>query len=220
MITLEDIKSQFLSTTGNYLIDGSEFEEFIGMKDSALIFILKRALATYSKYKPLRRTGVLELVSEKVFNGTNSSGNPEDIPSIIIEIENKSRVWPLHFAMSSVRTMAVPTRSSYYIPKNLWKYSARKLWFAMAAGNYVCSYGVEYPIEVDGSVISLSLEDDRFINLLMAEMMIAIGRSRKNFASKDLPFDMGGAEMASEGESLRSTTIEEIRISSAFQMVF
>jgi hypothetical protein len=190
MLTKQEIVDYFLAKSGQFIIP--DFMATTGMSDPILKALIKNSLKKYSDYIPVIHEELLFLSNNKIFK------NP--YPRFIISINQNTNN---------------PFKSNLgLISSHKWSYTSNtgRLSFEFPQGTYRVKYAVSHAIdESDLSVPTLSYEDDLFLDLFTADMMISVGRSRRTFILNDLPFQVDYDAMVSEGEDLKAATIEMLR---------
>ena len=150
--------------------------------------IVNHALSVYSKYKPLR----------KRFMITITDGRYEfvdDIPDYIVDV----------------------TPVGYISADPLFGGSRGVFWEYRKPFLYTNVYGdVEVEALYNHRITNDNIEvnDELFIDLVIAILLMSIGRSRRAFRLPDLPVETDAESLVSEGQELYELTIEKLRESS------
>ncbi len=72
--------------------------------------------------------------------------------------------------------------------------------------------GLTDPSDTSGPNIDAANEFDLFLDLLTAKFMIAVGRSRGQFALREAPVEVSWQEMVADGKELQDATLETMKI--------
>lgn len=100
-----------------------------------------------------------------------------------------------------------------------WVYQHKTLYIPYSADVEILAF-FKHPIinvEADSDTSekwelpTIDYNEDTFFDLLQGMFLKAIGNSRKAFTLNDLPLTTDGAEIASEGQSLEESAMEELR---------
>lgn len=175
--------------------------------------ITKRQLFIYQKYKPrVKKQNIDIALGSHTFTtdipewiSTVAPARPTDVSPFVMD----QTVFPPYGDSSFVET---PRRM-------LWKYEKPKLTVTenglmdiVSVHNYnfteTGTIAGKDITEVDMPEISES--DSSLINMVIAEFMISVGRSRRAFTFGDLPIQMDADQMISEGAELKSNAMESL----------
>lgn len=99
----------------------------------------------------------------------------------------------------------------------LWKY--RKPILHCVSGNAEVTahyhYAYDETIGADGieevDIYHIDEDDELFIELVVADFLSVVGRSRRAFTLNDLPITMDASDMVSEGQEMRQNVKERLR---------
>lgn len=200
MITKTELVDYFLAMSGQYLIP--DFLKVNQITDKTLNAIIKSALTTYSELNPNVKTKVLGLYNGKVFDGKDG----EDIPDLIISIKSNvgngiSFNW---FGYNHLGDGLISPNHYKLMPD-------KSLKFALPQDFYTVQYTVPHVYDTEKESIESISNDNLFMDLFSALMMIAVGRSRRAFAMNDMPFTVDADSMISEGTELKNEVIEKLK---------
>jgi len=191
-MTLQELFDLILIRTGEFLI-GADNVELDLPKFEALV---DKSLKTYSKYKPKREKLFINLENYK-YTFT------DEIPNYI------SDVTPCYSTVFNP-LLQIASQSGN-IPFIEWEYRKPTL-YANFNGKAEVEAWFDWEIKTDDSGNKyIELEDELFIDLITAEFLLGLARSRRAFSIQELPITSDSEILASEGQKLYEDTIETLR---------
>lgn len=203
-MTYEDILDLIFVETGQYI---SDLDSTL-LDKPKVVRMIKKELATYSRYKPKTVIKPLSLYNGKTFDETIDGEVPRFISSI-----NTERMQANPAATSLFNNIPRPI-SNYY-----WRYHKPVLYFTFPSGLYETTYLVDYKYDDDDDLIEgmePDVYDNFFTELLIGRFLMSVGRSRKAFTVDELPINTDADAMVSTGESMYEKALNELRINSKF----
>lgn len=206
MLTYEDIINHFAMTSGQFMMSVEEMM----LNKTQVIGLITRELAYYGKYLPKVKRLSLKLYDQKVFNGVDEDGNPQDIPLAINKI----------FMRSGVTQLFTNNRFGN-ITKSYWRYYDNLFTTSLPEDIYLVEYAVNYSIDKDtGNIADLDISNNYFLDLVAGKLMVSIGRSRRSFFIGELPFTLDSDQLVGDGSDLvkqaQSAIIEQAKYFLAF----
>lgn len=206
MLTYEDMIGHFLMTSGQFMMSIEEM-----MLDKPMVIsLITRELAYYGKYLPRIERKSFKLYDQKVFNGVDEDGHPQDIPVVINKI----------FMRSGVTQLFTNNRFGN-ITKSYWRYNDGMFTTSLPEDIYLVEYAMLYSIDpATGNIEGLDITNNYFLDLVSAKLMIALGRSRRSFFIGELPFTLDSDQMVADGmellKSAQTAIIEQAKYYLAF----
>lgn len=198
MVTYDDILNVIMVETGQYISDLTATL----LDQPKVELMIQRELGLYSRYKPNKVTTYGTLYNQKTFDLTIDGFVPDSIVDI-----RTDRFVPAGIAITPIPG---PVHSYH------WRYDKPVLYFRYPQGEYIYSYIVPHKY-VNNAISSIEIHD-RFINLVVGRFLMSVGKSRRAFTIDEIPINTDASEMISEGKELYDSTMEEIRINSAFSL--
>lgn len=220
---LTDLSKILLVRSGQYIIDTLAG---VNLDLTKLWTVTEPLLLKYANYIPVQSKFNID-VTDTVFIFTTNPLPPLWISSVTPADRNV----PLHLS----DTNRVLNRSLFLhneiqtlrsTRQFLWEYENPKLWISETGkmsvtglSNYTFtldtdSAGTLEDVDID----DITKADDLFIDLVMAEFLLAVGRSKRAFTLNDLPITADGPELISEGLELKQATIEALQNRSRWEL--
>lgn len=195
-MTLEQLFDLVLDRTGEFLIGADNVELNLERFET----IVAKSLKTYSKYKPLRKKLSITLTDYK-YTFTDETG----IPFYISDV-NPSYSTLFNPLLSAINNSSIPFIDWEYKPPTL---------YTNFDGDAEVEAWFYHEIRTDDlGNKHVDLDDELFIDLVTAEFLIGLGRSRRAFKLESLPVTNDAEILTSEGLKLYEDTIEALRQSS------
>ena len=210
---LSDLAEIVMLESGEFLLDDmSEVE----IQPHKFWRIVKRELALFQKHVPVTKEFNLNIRKIHTFTEDGEHGIPEWISRIVPSSHVKSPIFRDWNFSSGANYRGIDKSPFLQVNKQfISKYDKPKL--------YVADFGIfdltaHYNYEIietknDQNVITevdiVGLEEHKtFVDMIVAKFMIALGRSRRAFTLNDLPVQMDGSELVSEGQELHREALE------------
>jgi len=190
-MTLQEVFNLILSRTGEFLIGADNVE----LDRDKFEVLVKKCLKTYSKYKP-KREKLFVIISDYKYTFQDK------IPEFISDVN------PTYNTVLNPLLMYHPHSN---LPEIEWEYRKPTL-YTNFNGSAEVEAWFNWEIEVDGSGEKyIELEDELFIDLVTAEFLMGLGRSRRAFTLQAIPISTDSEMLVSEGQKLYEDTIETLR---------
>ena len=212
-ITLSEMEEIVMLETGEYLLGSLENLSL----DSARFWVLvKRVLKFYNSKRPFTYShNIIINGRSHVYTDGVNYGPPAWISSVVPV--TSSNIMDIYSLMT---TRVVGEMSLLEVPRAFtWKYENPRLYCGEDGTMDVTEiHDHQYSIITDSSDVitdvtftTLSQRDDPlFFELLIAKFLTMLGRSRRAFTMNDLPIDMDGGELVSEGQELWRESLEKL----------
>ena len=192
MLTLEELFNLILIRSGQFLIGKDDVE----LDYDKFETLVKKTLKTYSKYKPIREKLFITLTNYQ-YTFT------ENIPYYISDVN------PCYSTVFNP-LLQIATQSGN-VPFVEWEYRKPTLYTNFNGKAEVVAW-FEWEIKtVDSGKKFIELEDELYLDLITAEFLMGLARSRRSFSLNDLPITNDSEILASEGQKLYEDTIETLR---------
>lgn len=213
---LSELIDIVITETGQFILgdDSSTVLDCTNINRTRFWNIARRSLKIYQKHFPVSKQLSIE-VTQRVFEfgvGTNPIATPDWISSAI----------PTGLTGGIFLTELLFRRNSDLEPRtSLWTYRKPKLYttedgFMDITAHYPYTTNEtlvdEKLSEVD--IVEISEADNLFIDLVTANFMIALGRSRRQFNIQELPIQIDASELTDEGKELLEQTNEKLLVKS------
>jgi len=195
-MTLEELFDLVLNRTGEFLLGPTNVELDISKFET----IVKNALKVYSKYKPKREKLQITLENYKyTFK--------DKVPKYITDVN--PTFTPVY---NPLLVIASRTESeTFYVE---WEYRKPTLYTnfnGSAEVEALFDYGVL--IDEKGNKY-IEVEEELFVDLVTAEFMIGLARSRRAFTLDELPVSTDAEILVSEALKMREDVLEQLQKSS------
>ncbi len=214
-MTLDELVDYVMTESGEFIVGDLETTQ---INRHRFHLITKRALAIYSKYRPL--TDRQTLAVNGSLNLTDISGG--QTPAWV------SRVSPVSDEISTSASTGASQGTAAFIygnagglsdpyiasgrPRHIpWEYNKPTLSVASSSGMYDITMHRNHALEnvvkdasnlvIDAEVPTIDYADDIFFDILVGFFLMSLGRSRRAFTLNDLPVTMDGSDLVSEGET-------------------
>jgi len=212
-ITLTELEEIILLESGEYLLQNIEN---VSLTPAKLWVMAKRVLKFYNSKRPFTyRHNILTSSRFYVYQDSVNYGPPVWISSVVPV--TSSNVMDVYSLMSN---KVVGEMSALEIPRGfVWKYENPKLYVSEdGTMDVVECHDHQYTIIRDSTGILEDVtfstinerDDPLFFELLVARFLITLGRSRRAFTMNDLPIEMDGGELVSEGQELWRESLEKL----------
>ena len=206
-MTLDEMFDRIIIETGQFQIPRDRVELDIPRFKT----LVERVVGIYNGYSPVNIHLYKNLTSRQyTFTAENT---PEGIPEYIVEAipVRISGVVPF-----LINTYNRPTET--VSPKIEYPYVYRKPTLTVPAS-------AEYDLHVllkhkvtripdsdteSYEVVTISDDEDEFIDLLTAKFLIGLGRSRRAFTLQEIPLVSDAADLVSEGKELEAEAMENL----------
>lgn len=205
-MTLVEIIDDILFRSGQFIV--GEIEASL-INRNMFWAMTKRVLAYYEKHKPISSDLLIDITTDAY---TFSSDIPWFISNISYNAANTD--YYDHPIFARQRTT--------FVDRSYWRYNAPTLYTTLR-GQFIitANYKYEYTETFDSGNLAniinvdipcIDVSHDKFLDLVLADFLIGLGRSRRAFTLNDLPVLNDGSELASEGKELKESTKESLGI--------
>lgn len=198
MITYDELIDLALIQTGQYILDIEDLE----LDKPKLEAILKRELAWFSGYSPVKKSKEFVLFNDKEFTEEADGVIPLNITNIR---RKQNTAYPLF--SNSVGRFTTSLR---------WRYVKPYLTFQYPRNIYIVDYFAPHVYE-DEKIKTLDSHSP-FVNLFIAQFMIALGRGRAAFVLNDIPITTNADALLAEGQELLTSTREFVQETSSYHL--
>lgn len=198
MLTYDQLLDTALLQTGQYILSSEEIE----IDKPKLEELIKKELAWFSAYNPIRKTGDFILYNDKEFTEEIDGVIPVNITNIR---RKQNTAYPL-FAHSLGR----------FTTSLRWRYYSPFLTFQYPRNIYTVDYFAPHTYE--NEVIKTLDSSSNFVDLFIARFMIALGRGRSSFVLNDIPIVTNADGLISDGKELLDNTRQLIQETSSFHL--
>lgn len=200
MITYDELIELILLDTGQFVagIDPTLLSK------PQLLAMFKRELSFYSKYLPNKVTTSAYLYDGKVFNEQDDGV----VPKSIVDIRTNN----IFMVGLPLGTMPGPVHSYH------WRYEKPVLYMRYPNGNYMFSYIADHLYDPNTDSFPTVDASDYFLRLCTGKFLLSVGRSRQAFMVRDIPLELNGADMISEGKEIYDNAKEELITNSRFNL--
>lgn len=220
---LEELKSVILVETGQYL---APFEATL-LSDKEFLRLVATELAIYNNHKQHKEVKRVTASQSGVYTFTSTRPDKKDLPVYIIDARTSSSgsggtYW--NVVNQSNRGSTGASRSDRYktglayqqLDNFHYDKNSATIYFP-ESGTYeiTCAYDrwlemAEADNVVQATVHHITVDDYKFIRLVAARFMLALGRSRRAFTIEGIPVSFDASEMVAAGEELYSSTKESL----------
>lgn len=212
-MTLDELVDYVMTESGEFIVGELETTQ---INRHRFHLITKRALAIYSKYRPLTDRQTLAVNSSLDLTDVSGGQTPAWISRVMPVSDSSSTSsgtgqGAAAFIYGNAGGLSDPYLASgrpRHIP---WEYNKPTLSVAGSSGMYDITMHRHHTLEnikkdeanlvIDGEIPSIDYADDIFFDILVGFFLMSLGRSRRAFTLNDLPVTMDGSDLVSEGET-------------------
>ena len=212
-ITLTEMEEIIMLESGEYLLESLEN---LTLDASKLWVLAKRVLKFYNSKRPFTYSHNVTVSGKSHTYVTGVNYGPPVWISSVVPVTS-SNVMDVYSMMSN---KTIGEMSSLEIPRAfVWKYENPKLYCSESGTmdvTEVHDHQYELTTDTTGKVTEVTFstlnerDDPLFFELLVARFLMMLGRSRRAFTMNDLPIQMDGSELVSEGQELWRETQEKL----------
>ncbi len=210
-MTLDELIDYVMTESGEFIVGELETTQ---INRHRFHLIAKRALAIYSKYRPLTDRQTLTVDGSLDMTDISSGQTPAWI-SRVVPVSDSSVGGTGQGAAAFIYGNAGGLSDPYYAsgrPRQIpWEYNKPTLSVASSSGMYDITMHRHHTLDnitkdasnlvIDAELPSIDYADDIFFDILVGFFLMSLGRSRRAFTLNDLPVTMDGSDLVSEGET-------------------
>ena len=189
-MTIHELFNLVLIRSGQYLLDSN-----VELNEDKFKELVKYCLSVYSKYKPQRKRIQISITGY-------SYTFTDPVPYYISEVIPTSAVVTNPF-LSAIQNNSKPLVVD-------WEYRPPTLYTSFNGDAEVEAW-FEWKLKYDGTDYIVPVGDELFIDLVTAEFLIGLARSRRAFTLQEIPISTDAEVLASEGRDLREDTLKRLQ---------
>ncbi|MDK1290186.1 hypothetical protein [Pseudoalteromonas umbrosa] len=208
-MTLDELIDYVMTESGEFIVGELETTQ---INRHRFHLIVKRALAIYSKYRPLVDRQTLTVNAALDLTDQSLGFTPEWV-SRVVPVSDSSTS-NMQSAAAFIYGNAGGLSDPYFAtsrPRQIpWEYNKPILSVSGTAGLYDVTMHRHHTLSnirkddknlvTHAEVDSIDYSDDIFFDILVGFFLMSLGRSRRAFTLNDLPVTMDASDLVSEGE--------------------
>lgn len=211
-MTLDELIDYVMTESGEFIVGELETTQ---INRHRFHLIVKRALAIYSKYRPLTDRQTLAVSASLNMTDISGGTTPAWISRVVPVNDSTSDGGSSQSAAAFIYGNAGGLSDPYYAsgrPRQIpWEYNKPTLSVSGSDGMYDITMHRPHTLEdiekddnnlvTEATIPSIDYADDIFFDILVGFFLMSLGRSRRAFTLNDLPVTMDASDLVSEGET-------------------